>query len=285
MPPRLSPSQIATYRRCSLSWWFGYVARIRMKPKGIMTQGRAVHTGIQVGLDEKIRSGTLPPVSVVADATAEAFTREVPLTAFEEDEKPEELKVQAVTLTGLHHKEIAPAVEPLFTEHRMEATLDGGLQLAMVADVVEVDATIRDHKTSGRRVDGEILRTDPQLAAYTLGFEQTLGMPIRAVRLDRLITTKKPQIQQEEILRDQVDTQRLRHVAAAVAEGIAQRLFVPCDNVMTCGWCGFKSICWGARWWDYLADVDLARDAAGRVLADKLLPRETVSKPRMEVPS
>jgi hypothetical protein len=249
------------------------VARIKMKPRGAMTQGRAVHAGIQVGLDEKLRSGALPPASVVKDATAEAFDREAPQTDFE-DEKPDELKDQAVVLTGLHHAKVAPAIEPLFTEHKMQASLDGGLELSMIADVVEIDNTIRDHKTSGRRIDGEVLRTDPQLAAYTLGYEQTMGTPVRAVRLDRLITTKTPQVQQEEIPREQVDTARLRYVAAAVAAGIEQRLFVPCDDMKTCGWCGFRAICHGAQWWRYLDDggVELARDAAYRALREKMMP-------------
>jgi CRISPR/Cas system-associated exonuclease Cas4 (RecB family) len=273
---RLSPSQIATYRRCSLQWWFAYVARIKMKPRGVMTQGRAVHRGVQVGLDEKRETGALPPVSVVQDATAEAFDRDAPLTIWEDGERPEALKDQAVALAALHHREVAPSIDPLFVEHQLQATLEDGLQVTMIADVVEADATIRDHKTSSRRIDPESLRTDVQLAAYTLGFEQTLGMPIRAVRLDRLITTKTPQIQQEEIPRAQVDTARLQAVASGVATAIERRVFVPCDDVRVCGWCGYRPICWGARWWEYLKDggIDVARDAAARALHDQLLPQD-----------
>jgi hypothetical protein len=54
---RLSPSSIQTYRRCSLQWFFAYVAKVKLKPPGKVTQGRAVHRGIEAGLKEKQWSG------------------------------------------------------------------------------------------------------------------------------------------------------------------------------------------------------------------------------------
>lgn len=280
----LSPSQISTYRRCSMQWWFRYVAGLKMKPTGKMTRGSATHFGIETGYQEKSRSGALPPLSVVEDATAGAFDQARETTQFEDGEKPDELKDESVKLTGLHYKEIAPAVDPLLVEQKMTAVV-AGIPLHLVVDVITQDTTVIDNKVAGRKLDETALQTDVQLASYAIGVEQSLGIPVKAVRLDRLIATKIPGIQQIALGRTQVDESRLVHVAQAVSSAIEGGVFMPCDDIQTCSWCGYRKICWGARWADYLKDPSLARKAAAAVLAGEMMPEAVRTVPTEEVPA
>lgn len=271
-PLRLSPSAISTYRRCSLQYWFAYVAGVRLKPRGAMTQGRAVHKGIEVALGEVLEAGALPPVSVVQDVVVEEFDRLLPETYWDDSERPDVLRAGAVRLATLHHARVAPRITPVLVEHRMEAVLPtvvGPTRLVMVVDVVEPDA-VRDTKVSTRRVDPAYLRTDFQLQSYAVAAEG-LGIRMRAVRVDRLIDAREPQVQSVEMPVRDADRGRVAAVVNAVAAGITAGVYVPVDDIRICGWCGYRPICWGKPWWRYLVDPEEARKAARQHLASMLV--------------
>ena len=270
---RLSPSSIQTYRRCSLQWFFAYVARVRLKPAGKVTQGRAVHRGIEVALREKQRSGVLPPRSVVQDAAVEEFDRLAQGTWWEEPGEARAMREETPRLVGLHHERVAPEIQPLLVEHYVSARV-GEAELDMVVDCVEqVDGggvRMRDHKVSRRRLSPDQIQTDLQLAAYTAGMEQT-GHRVEEVRLDRLLALKRPELESHSLPRDQVDTRRLEWVAEQVTHAIESHVFHPVDDVRVCGWCGYRPICWGRAWWRYLDDPELARRAAREHLSGRVL--------------
>jgi len=273
---RLSPSAIQTYRRCSLQYFFAYIARVRLKPAGAITQGRAVHRGIEVALREKQRAGDLPPRDVVEGAAVEEFDRLAPNTWWEQPGEANTLREETPRLVNLHYDRVAPEIQPLLVEHRFQAQV-GSVDLEMVVDCVETTggdgARIRDHKVSRRRLAPEQIQTDLQLAAYTSGLEQQ-GYQVEEVRLDRLLALKSPEIETHTLPRRHVDTQRLAWVTHQVAGGIASEVFVPADDIRVCGWCGYRPICWGRAWWRYLEDPELARRAARDYLAGRMQEEE-----------
>jgi CRISPR/Cas system-associated exonuclease Cas4 (RecB family) len=270
---RLSPSSIQTYRRCSLQWWFAYVARVRLKPAGKVTQGRAVHRGIEVALKEKQRSGALPPRSVVQDAAVEEFDRLAELTWWEQPGEARAMREETPRLVGLHHERVAPEIQPLLVEHYLCAPA-GEAELEMVVDCVDATPNggvrVRDHKVRRQRTSPDQLRTDLQLAAYTVGLEQA-GHTVEEVRLDQLLALRRPEVDSHTLPRAEVDTQRVERVASRVARAIRYGVFHPVDDVRVCGWCGYRSICWGRAWWKYLEDPELARRAAREHLAGRVL--------------
>ena len=273
---RLSPSAIQTYRRCSLQYFFAYIARVRLKPVGAITQGRAVHRGIEVALREKQRAGDLPPRDVVEGAAVEEFDRLAPHTWWEQPGEAHTLREETPRLVNLHYDRVAPEIQPLLVEHRFQARV-GVAELEMVVDCVEATSEgrtrIRDHKVSRRRLDPEQIQTDLQLAAYTTGLEQH-GYKIEEVRLDRILALKRPEVETHTLHRSQVDTQRFAWVAHQVAEAIVAEVFVPADDIRVCGWCGYRPICWGRAWWRYLEDPELARRAARDYLAGRVQEEE-----------
>lgn len=271
---RLSATQISMYRRCSLQWAFRYMFGLKMKPQGFLTKGRAVHKGVAAGYTAKIDSRVEPRLDVVFDATSDEFDLLAPDTKWDEGEDPGHVKDRALTLAGLHHAQVMPKVSPVLVEHEMHYDLPGGINMMAYADVITADGAIRDTKTVGKRENEDGIVVDAQLAAYVIGAEAE-GLPVRRVHLDRLVDTKEPYAQVVDLDRAQVDTTRLEHVAEGVARGIEAGVFHPCDDMKTCSWCGYRLICHGARWWEYLRDPELARRAAHKALAQDLLPAET----------
>lgn len=268
---RLSASQIGTYRRCSMQWWFRYVAGLKMKPVANMTKGRAVHKGIEAGYTSKADVGEDPPIELVLEATSDEFDRSAGGTKWEEGEDPGSVKDRSVNLAAMHHAEVMPLVMPALVEHEMHYEITSGVNMIAYADVVTADGAIRDTKTTGRTEKPEVIAMDAQLAAYTLGAEAE-GLPVERIHLDRLVDIQKPYVQSIELPRGQVDTDRTRAVAGEVARGIEAGIFVPCDDARTCSWCGYKRACWGQPWWKYFENPDLARKTAWRIMEDDLMP-------------
>jgi CRISPR/Cas system-associated exonuclease Cas4 (RecB family) len=255
---------------------------VRLKPAGAITQGRAVHRGIEVALREKMRNGALPPRSVAQDAAVEEFDRLARETWWEQPDEARVLREETPRLVGLHHERVAPEIQPLLVEHYVSARV-GEAELDMVVDCVEqVDGggvRVRDHKVSRRRLSPDQIQTDLQLAAYTAGIEQ-LGHRVEEVRLDRLLALKRPEVDSHTLPRAEVDTQRVERVASRVARAIRYGVFHPVDDARVCGWCGYRAICWGRAWWRYLDDPELARRAAREHLAGRVL-EGTVSQDDM----
>jgi hypothetical protein len=291
---RLSPSQIGMYRRCSLQWFFRYRAGIKLKPVLRIVKGSAVHTGVETGYKYTLSTGERSPVDLVTDATAQAFDEDHAqgITIEEDDPKPEEAKDRAVDLARLHHKKVALKVEPAIVEKMIYWDVPNGPRMMGKLDLMEQNGAIRDLKTSGRRESLEALRVNSQLALYVAGMEQA-GLPTGDIFLDRLVDTQEPYVQTMDdgpekdgkdgsplrLARNQVDVARTEAVARAVSVGIEKQLFVPCDDIKTCSWCGYRKICWSAKWWEYLLNPDLARRAARAAMEGDLLPEGVRSVP------
>lgn len=279
MKHQLSATQLSMFRRCSMQYWFRYKAGIKLKPVGKMTRGRAVHKGVEVGYKHKVATEEDPPREMVLDATSQEFDHVAPITIWEKDEKPGPMKDKAIRLSSMHHASIMPRVEPVMVEHRIRYDIAPDISMEAFLDCIEVDGTIRDVKAVGRKVADQEIKQSLQLASYVIAAEAT-GLPVHKIALDRLVAVSQPYIQPDlELRRDQVDTERIKHVANSVKSAIEADIYHPCDNLMTCSWCGYRDICLGAKWWTYLVDPELARRAARNVLEEGLLPEYVQSVP------
>jgi hypothetical protein len=128
--------------------------------------GSAVHSGVSHMLSEKARSGTLAPVREVTDLAVDAlhariyegvlYDRETPNGGFAE--------TQAIGMLRSYAEFVAPTVNPILVETRLEADTGFGILLSGQSDQVarEPDA-IRDLKTGKRRSNHRA-----QIGAYSL---------------------------------------------------------------------------------------------------------------------
>jgi CRISPR/Cas system-associated exonuclease Cas4 (RecB family) len=267
---KLSATQIGTYRRCAMQYWWRYVAGVKMRPDVGLLKGRSVHKGVEVGYRSKQETGEDPPEEMMMEATSAEFNAVVGTATFENDDpKPGEVKDRSLRLTQLHRHAVMPDVLPAMVEYEMRFPITETVELSAYADVISADA-IRDTKTSARTESEEAIKTNAQLAYYVIGAERE-GLPIQQIGLDRLIDTKTPKVQQVTLSRAEVDTERAIHVAQGVANGIEHDLFVPVDDQRICSWCGFRDTCIGKPIWKYLADPELAKREARKIMAARML--------------
>lgn len=162
-------------------------------PRGIgATVGTSVHAAAALTLTEKSRTGSPAPLSAVTDCAVETyretaregvmFDRETPASA--------DAERQVVGMASAYQRVLAPQIEPLAVEERLEAETPFGLVLTGQSDVLAREpGRLRDLKTGKKRGSYK-----PQFGAYSL-LSKAHGFDVTGVSEDFLqrVGVKKPQ--------------------------------------------------------------------------------------------
>ncbi len=231
------------YLRCPLQYFFRYVCGLKIPPTGDLTLGRTVHKTLHDNYHQKIRSHRDLPLSDVTDIFREYWEQEARETAFQRGEKPGRLKDQGVGLLTAYFDTVAPHIQPVDVEREFLLQTDGvKLPLKGHIDLIDSQRYIIDHKTSKRSLPEDAAEKDIQLTAYALAYRTLHGQDEQGVRLDVMVKTKQPKIQQLPATRTQADIGRFVRLARQVERSISSEIFYPNENYM-CGICGYKDMC------------------------------------------
>lgn len=209
--PQITSSMLGMFERCGYQWLYRYGAKFglaeseRILPPGVAAVvGTAVHKGVEVNLRHKMEKGVLAPIDVVFDAGRDSIVTtfqagEVMLT---EDGATDPAKVQGeaidsvISLSRLHHAEVAPKIEPAALEEPFVIQIQGSeYDLAGRKDIREKNGVIRDtktKKTSPSASDGWTMQT----RMYALSEKIERGALPPRIALDYLVNTKTPKLVQ-----------------------------------------------------------------------------------------
>jgi hypothetical protein len=159
--------------------------QLRTTPMGVGAAiGTAVHKAAAVVLDEKARRGALPPASVAEDCAAGEVTEAVSRgVQFDGQRGPtynrDDALKQATRMARAYHSVIAPQVQPILIEERLEAEVATGLILSGQPDVVAREpGQIRDLKSGIRNGNH-----NAQIGAYSL-LARSHGLDIETAAVD-----------------------------------------------------------------------------------------------------
>lgn len=241
--PHLSVSQLNTYLRCPAQYFFRYICGVRMPPNGNMTLGRAVHSAIEHNYRHKMQSGDDLPAEALQEVFSQEWDQQVGYTAFESKEKPGEMKDKGAALIELYRQEVAPQVQPAEVER--EFLIDTGateLPLNGYIDLIDDQGTIIDHKTAGRSYRQDAVDRNLQLTGYSLAYRTLFGEEENGLRIDALVKTKTPKVQQLETTRSQRDIDRFLRLAQQIEQAINGGVFYPNEGFM-CSGCRYTDMC------------------------------------------
>lgn len=251
-----SATSLKTFLRCPKQWYFSHVEKLKSPPSIKMKLGIAAHSAVEHNFKQKLVSRVDEPEADVLDAFSEHYDREI-----EEVEKPDEdpgkAKDDGVKIMRLHHRQIAPDVQPLWvekqstfrviSEHREEcdkgAGCSCGVPFSVTVDAIDEARQVRDLKTTARRPSqGQHLM---QLAAGAIGFEAETGEKATDLVVDYLIRTKVPATHVERWggpldahMRRTFATQ-VNTAASMAAQGMFPATGVEAGPGGPCSWCGF----------------------------------------------
>jgi hypothetical protein len=132
--------------------------------------GTAVHAAAAAVFAEKAHAGRLPPESVALDATKAALDAQIGGVPIQYDgqrgatHNRADAETQALRMTRAYFRSVAPRVDPIVVEERLEAEVSPGLVLSGQPDIVAREPrSVRDLKT-GARLGSHA----PQIGGYAL---------------------------------------------------------------------------------------------------------------------
>mgnify|MGYP001302554037 CR=1 FL=1 len=249
----ISVSQINTYLRCPLQYYYRYIEGLIIPPNSALSFGKVTHKTAEDNYKQKIETKEDLPLDEMQDRWAQYWDEAAQETEFEKDEKPGQIKDEGINCITTYHKEISPNVQPVLVEEKVELSFaNTDYTLLGYIDVVDENKMIIDTKTTKRTPSEDNIKKDIQLTAYSLCYQTLFEEKEAGVRLDYIVRNKKPKIVQLTANKTQDDINRFLKLVAYVVKAIENELFYPNVHNVTCSekGCGYYHKCyreWGRK--------------------------------------
>lgn len=276
----LSFSQLSMYMRCSMQWYFRYVLGLKQKPSVSLSIGKGGHAALEWNTKTKIRTGADAPTEAVLDKASDMmdmYLTEMPESEYEKDVEPGSTKDKFIAATKVFRVRDAPKLRPISAE--LEFNLDMNQfqhpdaeplpepisvvngKIDLVFDDYEtklvlpgiIRVGIDDFKYAARKKAQAEIDMSPQLTLYAAELKQRVGrwpskLGIRHLHPgttkdapDSLVMRRDPAL-----MTPDAQNRRLARIAfqfRQAARAIHAGIFIPTDNPITCGWCGYRDRC------------------------------------------
>ena len=266
----LSYSQLSMYLRCGMQYYFRYILGIKTPPELAPSAGTAGHDAVEADSKRKIRTGASMPLDELLDYFSGVYDMRVRDVEEKPDEDKGRTKDEIVNGLSVYTETVAPKVLPIIVEHKFTLDMPGKHRpirpIIGRIDLVTHRLGIWDNKFITTRRGKSQLEVDisPQLTTYDAAFEQQTGKPASEVgiiqfkppgrdvlRYPAEVTMIKRKAMTPEQRQDRIA--RTAYQFETAEAGIAAGIFIPTDNPMTCGWCGYRDRCQSSQVTDYEA--------------------------------
>ncbi|MDX9816382.1 MAG: PD-(D/E)XK nuclease family protein, partial [Smithellaceae bacterium] len=230
----ISVSQIQSYLRCPAQYFFRYIRNITFPPNRALTVGKVVHSANEFNYRQKMVSGLDLPLEDIQEYTAAEFEAHMQATEWGEDD-PGQAKDEAIILASLYRNEVSPKVMPAAVELRVKIEFENvPYSILGFIDLIDGDGFIRDTKTSRKTPSENEVIKSIQLTAYTLAYQCEFGEDPAGVKLDYLVSVKKPKYVLLEASRSQADVDRFLRLVGKVVGAISFGHFYPNPTNFMC---------------------------------------------------
>ncbi len=247
--PAMSESAFRMLIRCGMQYFWRYMEGLAIPPGIAQVIGTATDVSVDTDLNFKKNTGKLRIDDEIRDIARDAvnvnWQKGIRLVGDELKESQKKLKGaavdDAVTLSALHHKEIAPAIEPIEIQRRWRLELSGyPYDLTGVIDIEEAAKT-RDVKTSAKSPSWDEAHKSRQLTIYALARKITKATGWEKQSLDYLIRTKTPKWMILETERSEQDFEAVFRLYERAMFIIEKGAFMPNTDGWWCSdqYCGY----------------------------------------------
>ena len=253
-PERRSATQMGMVFKCGQQYAFRYIEGRKLMPGYFLHRGRGPHAAQEANLGNKIENGTLLPLEKVLDVARDAVRSSVDESGisltYEERQEGQEKVVSravddAVRASELHHGEVAPNIDPVAVEKRVDFTVHGVKMMAFL-DVEEKGGGVLDTKVVSKKPAVNAADNSDQLAIYALAQRSATGTRSPRQRLDHLVLRSKD-VEYAPREREVPATEEVvsRRIAAADAAIRAGNFLPAAEGSWFCSakWCGYHPIC------------------------------------------
>lgn len=251
MTDYLSASQLVMFQRCGEQWRRRFIDEDFVPPSLPVRTGHAVREAAMLCLRHRLETGTLLPLDAVQDAAADAYARILTEGVyFAPEDLPSarralsEGRDSAVTLAALFRNSLAPDLDPVLVEHRVELSLGLALPVIVTIDCLTRNGEAHHLVTSSKRWSAERVLASPDSALLLHAVRQLTGVTPQRLPVDVLVGTRTPVLQTLESPSCDlmVVLRAFRLMLAAVAAGIFPPA-APDSWICSPRWCGYFFSC------------------------------------------
>ena len=254
----LHQSSLSLLFKCGIAYEFRYVKGLKIPPNASMISGSGTHKSIELNLDNKIKTKKFLPIDeaqdIARDEVKNLWNQGVRLSEDEATGSVKEAKGNAVdkaiALSALHHKEVAPVLNPTEVESEFVLELENyPYDVAGKIDIIEDVKSVRDTKTSGKSPNKNSADISDQLTMYYLAQKIKNKVAPEHLYLDYLYQTPKnktckyiPQITD----RNDEDIKTLLALLEQSFLILEKGVFTPASpDFWLCSpaWCGYHALC------------------------------------------
>jgi putative RecB family exonuclease len=226
---------------------------ISKRPGSALLLGKSWHEALETNYTQKITTKVDLPIEEMKDAFSDSFDRmsNDDDYIFDPSMPESKLKDQGIGLTEIHHKEIAPTINPVSVEEKFDISLGDDFPFTLLGFIDLIDEKdsgeyIVDNKSLGKKPSQSDMDKNIQLTAYALAYRMTRGKEESGLRFDCAIKNKNPQVFQIETKRTTSEIEWfLSELVGNVAGGIKSGIFFPNPTGWHCSekWCGYWGMC------------------------------------------
>jgi len=241
-------SQINMFRRCPLQYKFRYVDGLRRPPTSPLILGTSVHKGVEINMKEKFKTKKPAKLNSVLDAFSTTFDAAKKECDFE-GKNPGTVKDMGVAMSKAHYEKIAPSLMPMAEPELFFSLVVPEVKIPIIGyiDVVAKVAGgdgVGDTKTTGRAKKQFDVDSDGQLTIYDIARREIFKKKPLSLWQDVIVGTSKGVTTQRLMTRrTDVERNEMLRTIQKVAAGIEAGFDWPCNNPMTCSWCGYADEC------------------------------------------
>ena len=218
----LSPSQVSTWLDCQTRWYYKHGLGLPDWKGSALALGIAFHQAIGKNFAQKIETKADLPVFGVVALFRDAWAEQLETAKLQEDEDAAELAATGEACTVKYMEEAAPFVEPAAVELEVSGEI-AGVRVRGKVDVLDVDGTIIDAKTSAKAPSGIDQGYRRQLATYVQITPGASG----AARLDTVTKAKTTKLVPQSFTVDASDRAHVERLFPLVQEGMRSGLYMP----------------------------------------------------------
>lgn len=249
----ISHSQVSSFDKCQLAWFFKYVRGIVKPPTVQMLVGKCYHAALALNFAQKMITGIdLPEDDVIAhfnDSFSDAVdTGKIDLLP---DQDPDAYREPVERLLRHYYQEyVVGKMEPILVEHEFVSSVPGIDRLFVgIVDVQLSDGMMIDFKVTSRKWSDADAARDTQSTAYAMlcgyetDFEYHVGLRANKIPKVQIIRTRRT--------RDDVDAY-IRHLQDVTSQ-MKELEEGKADPTAYTGFCNEK-ICqyfWDCQSWKY----------------------------------
>lgn len=253
---QLHHSGLDRLQSCGEAFFRIYILGEKQDANVAMMVGTAVDKSVARNMETKIGTGKLLTIDQVESIARDSFEiewklRDVVLSREErlagEDKVKGEGIDKSVRLARLHHRELAPTINPTHVQRKWALSIPG-FQFDLVGeiDIQEGAKRIRDTKAKGKSPAESEVHYSDQLTEYHLAVKVLDGVDVEEVTLDCVIDNKVPVAKVYRSTRDADDHRVFLNRVERAAEIIEKGAYTPAqptDWRCSAKWCGFFNTC------------------------------------------